>query len=119
MRADARVDDDAAVRRLLLAVPEAQEVEAMLARTFFVRAWDKNTNRDYWLKSNGQLASLFTLYGLNLKQAAAVRVRWDARSHELLNERMLAELVSAETARTVQVISYVISDPAVPFEPPW
>ncbi len=108
LRADARVDDVRALTRLLESLPEAEEVRSHLQGDFFARAWDKGSSRDYWVRSDGTLAACFTVCGLNLKQAAAVRVRWDAVANQLiLSERILAELVSAETGATVQVISLV------------
>jgi len=110
-RADARVDDKAALTTLLEALPEAGELGAQLSNRFFARAWDKATNRDYWVVSDGTRATCYTLIGLNLKQAAAVRVRWDALTGQLaLTERVLGELVSMETRATVQVVSYIRSD---------
>ena len=111
LRADARVDDAHALTRLLESLPEAEEVRSHLNGDFFARAWDKGSNRDYWVRSDGTHAACFTVCGLNLKQAAAVRVRWDALAGQLaLSERILAELVSAETGATVQVVSFVKSE---------
>jgi hypothetical protein len=110
-RSDARVDDADALTHLLAALPEADGLREQLVSRFFARAWDKASSRDYWIASDGMLASCYTLCGLTLKQAAAVRVRWDAVEGQLaLGERVLAELVSAETGVTVQTISYVRSE---------
>jgi hypothetical protein len=118
-RADARVTDSAALTTLLEALPEAGELGAQLSSRFFARAWDKATNRDYWVTSDGTNAACYTLTGLNLKQAAAVRVRWDALAGQLaLTERVLAELVSAETGATVQVVSFVRMEQTDRLEPP-
>ena len=107
-RADARVDDVDALTSLLSELPEADGLRDALRNRFFARAWDKATNRDYWISSDGTRASCYTLTGLNLKQAAAVRVRWDGLAGQIpLTERVLGELVSAETKATVQVIGYV------------
>ena len=117
-RADARVDDKAALTVLLEALPEAGELGAQLSSRFFARAWDKATNRDYWVVSDGARATCYTLSGLNLKQAAAVRVRWDALTGQLaLTERVLGELVAAETGATVQVVSYIRSEQRDSVEP--
>ena len=111
LRADARVDDVPALTRLLESLPEADELRSHLNGDFFARAWDKGANRDYWVNSDGTHAACFTVCGLNLKQAAAVRVRWDALANQLvLSERVLAELISVETGATVQVISFVKSE---------
>jgi hypothetical protein len=110
-RADARVDDVPALTSLLSALPEADGLREQLVNRFFARAWDKATNRDYWISSDGTRATCYTLTGLNLKQAAAVRVRWDGLVGQVpLTERVLGELVSAETRTTVQVVSYVRSE---------
>jgi hypothetical protein len=107
-RADARVDDATALTSLLSALPEADGLREQLVNRFFARAWDKASNRDYWISSDGTRATCYTLTGLNLKQAAAVRVRWDAIAAQFaLTERLLGELISAETGSTVQVVSYV------------
>jgi hypothetical protein len=118
LRSDARVDDIAALTRLLEQLPEADGLAAHLSGNFFARAWEKNAGRDYWVLSDGTHAACFTLCGLNLKQAAAVRVRWDALANRLtLTERVIAELVSAETRQIVQTISFVSSEHAALLEP--
>jgi hypothetical protein len=111
VRTDARLEDSTALTRLLEPLPEAGELRAQLSSSFFARAWDKRANRDYWISSDGALVVCFTVCGLNLKQAAAVRVRWDALGGQtLLSERVLAELVSAETGQTVQAVSFVTAE---------
>lgn len=111
MRSDARVDDPAALTALLEALPDADGLASQLVARFFARAWDKTASRDYWIASDGTLATCYTLGGLNLKQAAAVRVRWDAIEGQVaLGERVIAGLVSAETGVTVQTISFVRSE---------
>jgi len=117
-RADARIDDATALTSLLSGLPEADGLRGQLSSRFFARAWDKATNRDYWVSSDGTRATCFTLTGLNLKQAAAVRVRWDGLAGQIpLTERVLGELVSAETRTTVQVIAYVRSEAADQLDP--
>jgi hypothetical protein len=108
LRADARIDDPAALKNLLAQLPEAEEVSPLLRKQFFARAWEKEEARDYWITSDGMQASCFTVCGLTLKQAAAVRVQWDTMAtRPVLTERLLAELVSAQTGATVETISYV------------
>jgi hypothetical protein len=119
LRSDARVDDVGALTRLLEALPEADGLRAMLTNRYFARAWDKTATRDYWVASDGTHAACYTICGLTLKQAAAVRVRWDAIEGQVaLNERVLAELVSAETGETVQVLSFVRSEQTEQLVPP-
>ncbi len=111
LRSDARVGDAASLTNLLEALPEADGLREQLVNRFFARAWDKVSSRDYWIASDGIQATCYTICGLNLKQAAAVRVRWDAVEGQVaLGERVIAELVSAETGVTVQTISYVRSE---------
>jgi hypothetical protein len=119
LRSDARVDDPVALARLLEALPESDGLGSQLQARFFARAWDKKSSRDYWVYSDGTYASCYTICGLNLKQAAAVRVRWDAIEGQVeLSERLLASLVSAETGDTVQVLSYVRSEQTEQLVPP-
>lgn len=101
-RADARLDDDTALERLLQALPEAADLRARLEGPFFARAWDAGTQRDHWVVSDGVRATCYTLSGLTLPQAAAVRVRWDAmRGGAELTEGVLADLVARETGSPV------------------
>ncbi len=101
-RADARLDDVAALERLLEPLPEAADLRARLAGPFFARAWDADAQRDHWLMSDGVRATCYTLSGLTLPQAAAVRVRWDAmRGRAELTEHVLADLVARETGSPV------------------
>jgi hypothetical protein len=104
--AQARVDDGAALDRLLVPLPEAQELRPRLAGPLFVRAWDPAARRDYWVESDGVRVRCFTLSGIGLKQAAAVRVRWDQlRGKTALTEEVLADLVAAETGSSVTLAS--------------
>ena len=112
LRADARIDDAAALRNLLAQLPEADEVSPQLKKQFFARAWDKEAARDYWIMSDGNQATCFTVCGLTLKQAAAVRVQWDTMANRPpLTERVLAEMVSVQTGATVEAVSYVRAPP--------
>lgn len=104
-RVDALLRDDAALGKLLEQVPEANELRPRLAAEFFGRAWDPQTQRDYWVVSDGAHVSCLTICGLTLKQAAAVRVRWDSlRKQPRLTEVVLADLVAAETGGAVTLV---------------
>lgn len=108
LRSDALVDDAGALATLLKALPDSDGLGLQLLSRFFARAWDKSGSRDYWIASDGTLATCYTICGLNLKQAAAVRVRWDAIEGQVaLGERVLAGLVSSETGSVVQALSSV------------
>ncbi|HXS27904.1 MAG TPA: hypothetical protein VN730_09590 [Steroidobacteraceae bacterium] len=101
-RIDARVDDPASLDRLLEPLPESNELRERLRQALFVRAWDEAEQRDYWVRSDGVRVACFVLSGLTLKQAAAVRVRWDAlRGRAALTEDRLADLIARETGGPV------------------
>lgn len=102
VRIDARVDDPASLDRLLEPLPESDELRTRLRGALFVRAWDEAAKRDYWVRSDGVRVACFVLSGLTLKQAAAVRVRWDAlRGRAALTADRLADLVARETGGPV------------------
>jgi len=105
-RAEARVDDGAALDRLLEPLPEAQELRPRLSAQFFARAWDADARRDHWVASDGSRVTCFTITGLTLQQAAAVRVRWDAlRGRTELSEELLADLIANQTGSSVTLKS--------------
>ena len=101
-RIDARVDDPESLDRLLEPLPESGELRSRLREALFVRAWDESAKRDYWVRSDGVRVACFVLSGLTLKQAAAVRVRWDALGgRATLTEDLLADLIARETGGPV------------------
>lgn len=105
-RIDARVDDPASLDRLLEPLPESDELRARLSGAVFVRAWDELAKRDCWVRSDGVRVACFVLSGLTLKQAAAVRVRWDAlKGRAVLTEDVLADLIARETSGPVTLAS--------------
>ena len=106
LRGDAPLADRAALDRLLEHLPEAEEVRPRLAESFFARAWDAETQCDYWVISDGERVTCYTLSGLTLAQAAAVRVRWDAlRGRAELSEDLLADLIARQTGCSVTLMS--------------
>lgn len=101
-RASASLEDAPALDRLLAPLPEASELRPRLTGQFFARAWDAAAKRDYWVSSDGALVVCFTIEGLTLKQAAAVRVRWDSqRSRPELTSELLADLIAKQIRRSV------------------
>jgi hypothetical protein len=105
-RAEAHVDDAAALDRLLAPLPEASELRPRLNSPFFARAWHAERSCDYWVASDGRRVTCFTISGLTLQQAAAVRVRWDAlRSRTELSEELLANLIADQTGTSVTLVS--------------
>ena len=104
-RAEARLDDPAAVDRLLAPLPDAESLKPRLRAVFFARAWDAQTQRDYWVASDAVRVVCFTVCGLTLQQAAEVRVRWDAvPGRAELTEEALADLIAAQTGSPVTLI---------------
>ncbi len=104
-RADARLDDAAALDRLLKPLPEAEDLRARLSGLFFARAWDADSQRDHWLASDGVQVTCYTMSGLTLPQAAAVRVRWDAMGGRCqLTEDVLADLIARQTGSAVTLV---------------
>ncbi len=98
----AALTDAVALDRLLEPLPEARELRPRLASEFFARAWDAKLQRDYWIASDGSSVVCFTIRGLSLKQAAAVRVRWDAkRARRKLGHEALADVIAAQLGCSV------------------
>ncbi len=105
-RAEAQLSDGAGLDRLLECLPEAEEVRPRLSESFFARAWDPKTRRDHWVASDGQRVTCYTISGLTLQQAAAVRVRWDAmKGRAELSEERLADLIAHQTGGSVTLAS--------------
>ncbi|HTV50818.1 MAG TPA: hypothetical protein VME21_06495 [Steroidobacteraceae bacterium] len=105
-RGEAQLDQPRALEQLLSPLPENAELRPRLTTPLFVRAWHADTQRDYWVVSDGTRVVCYTLSGLTLQQAAAVRVRWDAkRTLEELNEEALAEIIAKVTGALVTLVS--------------
>jgi hypothetical protein len=99
----ARLNDPARFRRLLRELPESDELRPRLAATFYARAWDAASERDLWIVSDGAQVDCYVLAGLKFQQAAAVRVRWDAKKYEItqLTLESLADCVAKVTEGSV------------------
>ena len=78
----ALVHDPLKFGQLLRELPESEDLRPRLAASFYARAWDAATARDLWIISDGTRVECYVLAGLTFQQAAAVRVRWDARKNE-------------------------------------
>ena len=102
-RVTAALDDPAGFGRLLLELPESEELRPRLAAEFYARAWDAATERDLWIVSDGARVDCYVLTGLRFQQAASVRVRWDAKRHEVtqLSVETLADCVAKVTQGAV------------------
>jgi hypothetical protein len=102
-RLTARLNDPARFRRLLRELPESDELRPRLAAAFYARAWDAATERDLWIVSDGTQVDCYVLAGLKFQQAAAVRVRWDAKKYEItqLTLENLADCVAKVTEGSV------------------
>lgn len=81
-RLTALVHDPVKFGQLLRELPESEDLRPRLAASFYARAWDAASARDLWIVSDGARVECYVLAGLTFQQAAAVRVRWDARKHE-------------------------------------
>jgi hypothetical protein len=104
-RTEARVDDHDALERLLAPLPEARDLQPRLSAPFFARAWDAVAHRDHWIASDGARVVCFTVSGLTLKQAAEVRVHWDAvQGRTELTEDVLADLIARQTGSPVTLV---------------
>ncbi|MGH8150465.1 MAG: hypothetical protein ACRETB_10900 [Steroidobacteraceae bacterium] len=105
-RTEALLDDRGALDRLLAPLPEAHDLRPRLSAPFFARAWDARAQLDHWISSDGVRVVCFTVSGLSLKQAAEIRVRWDAaHGGEELSEDRLAEIVARQTGSLVTLES--------------
>lgn len=101
-RVTARLDDPAKFRRLLGELPDAEELRPRLSASFYARAWDAATARDFWIVSDGAQVDCYVLTGLKLDQAAIVRVRWDKRRDTTaLSVESLADCVAKVTQGSV------------------
>jgi hypothetical protein len=105
IRTEALLTDADAIAHLLEPLPESGELRPRLDHVFFVRAWHEQTSRDYWVSSDGERVRCFTIAGLTLRQAAAIRVRWDAMSSDRhLDEHVLSLLISSELGIRAQLV---------------
>lgn len=105
-RGEARLEDREALDRLLAPLPEAHGLRARLTAPFFARAWDAGAELDHWIASDGERVACYTIRGLTLRQAAEVRVRWDAlHGRDELTEDRLADIVARRTGKLVTLVS--------------
>lgn len=99
----ANLDDPEKFGRLLRELPESEELRPRLATTFYARAWDAATERDFWIVSDAVRVDCYILAGLKFQQAAIVRVRWDAKKRDTadLSVESLADCVAKVTQGSV------------------
>lgn len=104
----ARIDDPAALSRLLEPVPDAGSVRQSVTSGTpgFGQVWHDETSRDYWIAWSAETVACFTIAGLTLEQAARVRIRFDELDHSStgLDARLLAGLMSDELGATVSLV---------------
>jgi hypothetical protein len=105
-RLTATLDDPAKFGRLLRELPGSEELRPRLAASFFARAWDAATARDLWIVSDGARVDCYVLAGLEFQQAAAVRVRWDAKRLDTatLSVESLANCVAKVTQSSITLL---------------
>ncbi len=91
---------------LLREFPESEELRPRLAATFYARAWDPAIPRDLWIVSDGSRVDCYVVTGVTLQQAAAIRVRWDAKKREIseLSLESLADSVGKVTEGRVNLV---------------
>lgn len=73
----ARLDDDAALARLLASTPWPESMQALLRKPFFARKWDIKKQSDRWLASDGSTVVLLTITGATASAVARARLRFD------------------------------------------
>jgi hypothetical protein len=98
--------DQAALRRLLDEVPDADEIGAELCRPYFTRRWQQSLQRSFWISSDGTTAECLTLTGLDLDEMVAVWVGFDdyrRRPGFALSARTLSEVIEAEVGVVAEI----------------
>ena len=97
----ASLDNEDAVRQLLVALPHPRVVRTLLRRKFFGRSWRQGESCDYWLASNGATVISLRVCGVSSAQAYVIRLRYDeltARNPLIeLSRDLLCELVRGVT----------------------
>jgi hypothetical protein len=97
----ARLDDEAALARLLASIPHPSGVRALLTKSFFGRRWQQAEACDYWLASDGVLAVCMKIYGATAAQIFAIRLRFDelaaTRADFVLSKALLCEVILGVT----------------------
>ena len=105
VRDQARVDDAAAIARLLRAVPEPAVVRSMVAKGghFFHQVWNRDINVDFWFSCNGKTLVSFAIGGLTVQQAASVRRWWhtisDGKADRAADQEGITDIVEAVTGQ--------------------
>ncbi len=95
------LDDETAVRQLLVSVPHPPSVRTLLAKKFFGRRWQQAESCDYWLASDGEKVVGLRIRGVTSAQAFAIRLRYDELAALLpelaLSRDLLCRLVKGVT----------------------
>lgn len=75
--ARAQLRDDIALAALVASIPLPLFVEPLLRKPFFERKWDYMRQRDHWIASDGETATLLTISGASASTVAEIRSRFD------------------------------------------
>ena len=104
--ARARIDDAAALSRLLGEVPLAEDFRQLLSKPFFTRRWQQSMNRSFWITSDGTTAVCLTLTGLDVDESVAIWITCDSylrRTGFTLSASSLSEIIEAELGLAVEL----------------
>jgi len=105
VRAQARIDDAAAIATLLKSVPDPQVIRSLIdsGGRFFHQVWNREINIDFWFSSNGTVLVCFAMGGLSVQQAASVRRWWhtisEGRADRVADQECLVDIVEAVTGQ--------------------
>ena len=105
--ASAKVANEVATDRLLGNVPRAVDLRSRLARPLLAQRWDKETQRSFWVVSDGVGVRCLTVNGLTAKEVAAIGTRLDfqvGRGGFELSPQVMREIIEAEIDVVVEFV---------------
>lgn len=106
-KAAALISDNAALDDLFAPVPNSAPVRAKLAERTHFRTWyyDKETRRDHWIATNGEVVVCVAIAGLGIEDAAKVRAAYEQVEDPVFgNMPLLAAVVTKATGYTVELV---------------
>jgi hypothetical protein len=105
--ASASLANENATGRLLGTLPHAAEIRARLATRLFAQHWDKETQRSFWVMSDGVGVRCLTVSGLNAKEIAAIGARVVSHTNRGdfdLSPQVMREIIEAEIDVAVEFV---------------
>jgi hypothetical protein len=102
----ALVADSRALSRLLVNVPDADEIRTELHKPYFTRRWQASMSSSFWITSDGTTAVCLTLSGLDLDETIAIWLCFDEhrrRPGSLLSACTLSTVIEAEIGLRVEI----------------